>query len=547
LKVKRTALSLLLVFLLVLGAPLSGFAGGRTVYTISDNFPHRALPELLQYHSLKIDSGELRDGRFTKVHDSFEFVVDVKFSKMEGTEGNEYHYLDWESNFPVSYVFVKGGKGGGGFLYKYDPTVTEDEGLTALMHSSEKPHGISHVTFYYKDKEEEETGSIVIIKRIVDEDGIDILDDATEFDITVSGLTLQDSKISIEKDIVITKLPLGSSYTIDELFKEGYRLVSIVEQGTLAATSETSSKALTVSLSESKPIVYVLVTNMKLDEEEEEKGNLTIKKILLDTNGNVVTASFQEFNINVAGGSNYSVNLRGGQQDSREVPLGTYTITESVPSGYRLVGIKGEGEEGVGSSSYTFTLHEENRSAVVIVTNQIRPYIPPPPDSAKLIIKKVLIDQEGKFIEGNTQDFTVNITGNSIYNATLKPGQSDARWLNLGSYTVKENSVPVGYNLFTVKVGEYKEEDFLDGVQTQANVSLQYNNQEVLVTVVNQKLPIKEEDKNGDKDKDIVIVDPIPDGPPNLPDAGNLPSGLFYGIGMLMTTAGFGLKARRKI
>lgn len=496
---------------------------------------------------MKIDSGELRDGRFTKVHDSFEFVVDVKFSKMEGSEGNEYHYLDWESNFPVSYVFVKGGKGGGGLLYKYDPAVTEDEGLTALMHSSDKPHGISHVTFFYKAEEEERTGSIVISKLIVDEEDNEILLDTTEFEITVSGLNLQE-KISLEKDIVITKLPLDPdiSYTINELYKEGYRLVSIEEQGTIAATSEASSKALTVTLTESKPIIHVLVTNMKLDDEEEEKGNLTIMKVLLDINGNIVTTSSQGFNINVAGGSNYSVNLKGGQQDSREVPFGTYTITESVPSGYRLVGIKGEGEEGVGSSSYTFTLHEENRSAVVVLTNQIRPYIPPPPDSAKLVIKKVLIDQEGKFIEGNTQDFTVNVTGNSIYNVTLKPGQSDARWLNLGSYTVKENSVPFGYNLFTVKVGEYKEEDFLDGVQSEANVSLQYNNQEVIVTVVNQKLPVKEEDKNGDKDKDIVIVDPIPDGPPNLPDAGEVSPILFYGLGMVMTTAGIGLKAKRK-
>jgi LPXTG-motif cell wall-anchored protein len=57
-------------------------------------------------------------------------------------------HLSWTSSAPIDYVFVKGGAGGGGWLYHYTPGATSGSGFI------EKTNGgfydISHLVFYFK-------------------------------------------------------------------------------------------------------------------------------------------------------------------------------------------------------------------------------------------------------------------------------------------------------------------------------------------------------------------------------------------------------------
>ncbi|MGH7856086.1 MAG: LPXTG cell wall anchor domain-containing protein [Candidatus Binatia bacterium] len=66
--------------------------------------------------------------------------------------------FSWSSNIGVDAVFVKGGEGGGGNLYTYDPEAMGDTGLHAPIHN-DLPFDISHVSFCYDvDEEPEQPG-----------------------------------------------------------------------------------------------------------------------------------------------------------------------------------------------------------------------------------------------------------------------------------------------------------------------------------------------------------------------------------------------------
>jgi hypothetical protein len=56
--------------------------------------------------------------------------------------------VDWTSNFPIQYVFVKGGPNGN--LYTYNPPVTSDTGLHSPVNPENgKYYGLSHISFCY--------------------------------------------------------------------------------------------------------------------------------------------------------------------------------------------------------------------------------------------------------------------------------------------------------------------------------------------------------------------------------------------------------------
>ncbi len=148
----RRILAFGLILLLVMGTGIVS-VGASVTPTMWDGNQD---PEYEGYLALKIpgddEKGPLEDGVYYGPSD---FRVEIHLNEM-GTK------VSFEANFPVSYVYVKGGPLKGN-VYAYDPPVLSDTNLQTPSSDGggkttdsviEIDHQISHVTFYYKVPEE---------------------------------------------------------------------------------------------------------------------------------------------------------------------------------------------------------------------------------------------------------------------------------------------------------------------------------------------------------------------------------------------------------
>jgi hypothetical protein len=150
-------------FILMAGLIISSLSmysfAGETIIGIPDNFPEDHVSDLANYEVFKIDSSGIPsgisypDGTVTKTNG----VLSVTLSAIQYKDGKDVIGFSWSSNIPVSYVFVKGGPIG--LLYQYDPATTGAGSLfTPLNPNNGKNYGLSHISFYYSEPEEEEPG-----------------------------------------------------------------------------------------------------------------------------------------------------------------------------------------------------------------------------------------------------------------------------------------------------------------------------------------------------------------------------------------------------
>ncbi|WZL73626.1 prealbumin-like fold domain-containing protein [Clostridiaceae bacterium 35-E11] len=210
----KLVVGIFLIMLLAFGGMITSIAASVTPSIIDGNDP-----KISGYKSFKIDDVETKPQHYSDGDGDLE--VTVTFAVYHEETNNEWHYVDWSSNISVGYVFVKGGHGGGGYLYEYDPPTQGDAGLTALINAKNgKPQGISHVTFYYCDEvTEPEYGSITVNKSFSDER-------------QPSGITFKLYKQGEEESlnqqetndqgIAFFENLLPGSYTLEEIVPDGY-------------------------------------------------------------------------------------------------------------------------------------------------------------------------------------------------------------------------------------------------------------------------------------------------------------------------------------
>ena len=100
-------------------------------------------PPGVTWEEIKIDRAPNADDSYKPGDEGSELKITI--TKASGQE------FDWTSNFDMAAVFVKGGTGGGGVLYRYPGDDDRaDTGLHALPHETNGGyHGISHVSFCY--------------------------------------------------------------------------------------------------------------------------------------------------------------------------------------------------------------------------------------------------------------------------------------------------------------------------------------------------------------------------------------------------------------
>lgn len=92
----------------------------------------------------KIEKSEGSDYTGTYNVDSTHTIIIQSYSVMGQTSHNS---IDWQANFDVSCIIMKGGNGAD--VYCYNPPVRADTSLTTPIVSSGKPAGISHIILCY--------------------------------------------------------------------------------------------------------------------------------------------------------------------------------------------------------------------------------------------------------------------------------------------------------------------------------------------------------------------------------------------------------------
>ncbi len=177
-----------LATLLIFGSTLSAFAASVT--PSHNNSQHD--PVLQGYLTIKFDYPRDDDD------DLYGMEIEVDFSRDD-------KWVEWDSNLPVEYVYVKGGNTG--YLYHYPGGATSDKFLRAPNNSGGKHPDISHVTFYFK------LGKITINKEV---NGTPNVNETFEFEI--EGPYGYSETVSIVGAGSVSLFPLAfGDYTITEI------------------------------------------------------------------------------------------------------------------------------------------------------------------------------------------------------------------------------------------------------------------------------------------------------------------------------------------
>jgi hypothetical protein len=146
----RIFLTMLMVGLVAFGTTLTGFNASTVPGVPSGNgvFPY---VEPVNDPNVYCDT----EGEILATKVKLNQDTPGEYSLLEGKitatiyEDDGYTGLNFTSEIPISYVYVKGGPEGGN-MYLYDPPSFGDTGLyTPVNPSNNTPSGISHVTFYY--------------------------------------------------------------------------------------------------------------------------------------------------------------------------------------------------------------------------------------------------------------------------------------------------------------------------------------------------------------------------------------------------------------
>jgi uncharacterized repeat protein (TIGR01451 family) len=311
--------------------------------------------------------------------------------------------VDWTSNIGVDSVFVKGGSNGN--FYLYDPPA-EDFGDTSLHspvnHSNNQFFGLSHLSFCY----DEET-KLTVIKHVVNDDGGTAV--ASNWTMNVSGPTPL-SFPGAESPGTTNTVDAGS-YTVTETGPSGY---------TLSYSGDCDASGnVTVGAGQSK--TCTLTNNDQAA--PPQPATLIVKKVVINDNGG--TKQAQDFSFSVNGGAPQAFEADG--QNDLVVNAGTYDVTEPAVAGY--------------TTSYqncsNIQLQQGGTATCTITNNDTAA----PPQPATLIVKKVVVNDNGGTKLAQNFSFSVNGGAAQAFEAD---GQNDLT-VAAGTYSVTEPAV-TGYS-----------------------------------------------------------------------------------------------------
>mgnify|MGYP001008429541 CR=1 FL=1 len=438
---------------------------------IPSNKPEENHPDLKNFDSTNFKVDPPKDGNYPNKDP----LISVTFHNGNNEEG--ITHVDWSvidgKNIEVHYVFVKGGEGGGGYLYKYAPAETSDTGLHALENKNHEGtfHDISHVVFYYSEVEQEEppppTATLKIEKEVIDaEEG-----EETNFAFTVTGpgISGEDGSFSLKhgENITFKDIDIGS-YTITEDQVSGYEIDGFYklegEEETELPTEEGKDDSLNIELNEGG--LHVIVKNEKQTEPPPNEKTIKIKKKLLTVVNDkeiIITDDDKEFTVAFIptailpmslpeNSSVKTVVIKASETEGADITLtyGEYYVEEADPLyPYEFSRIEGNVvEEETGR--YKITIDEETSDLTLTVVNS----------RYDIVVEKEMVDEEGETIWDDNTNFNVTfqpyyeptLYRNGYPNVTINTSSTNTITLPFeGQYIISEN-VEMPYKLIGIKV-----------------------------------------------------------------------------------------------
>jgi uncharacterized repeat protein (TIGR01451 family) len=316
--------------------------------------------------------------------------------------------FDWTSNIGVDSVFVKGGDNGN--FYLYDPPA-EDLGDTSLHspvnHNNNEYFGLSHVSFCY-DVADKDEGTLTVVKHVVNDDGGTAV--ASDWTMNVSGPT----------PLSFPGAESGTTNTVDA----GSYVVT--ESGgppsgyTLTYSGDCDANG-NVTVGEDESKTCTLTNNDQAA--PPQPANLIVKKVVINDDGG--TKQAQDFSFSVNGGAAQAFEADG--QNDLVVNAGTYDVTEPGVIGYTTT------YQGCAN----IQLAPGGTATCTITNNDLAGQ----PQPATLIVKKVVVNDDGGTKQAQNFSFSVNGGAAQAFEAD---GQNDLT-VPAGTYTVTEPSV-AGYS-----------------------------------------------------------------------------------------------------
>ena len=314
--------------------------------------------------------------------------------------------FDWSSNIGIDAVIAKGGSDGS-YLYRYDPPSeeTSDTGLTTPGENA-----ISHISFCY---DVEPTGSLTVIKTVVNDDG----DDAESSDWTMNISGPESDSFPGADDPGTTITVDAGDYTVTETGgPDGY---------TLSYGGDCDAQGnVTVGAGDEKTCT---LTNTEDEVPPPENGTITVQKQTIPDGYQPPQGGF-DFT-----GAITAV-LNDGESATEEVEPGTHTVTEDLEGRpfWDLISIECSDDDSSGDLQTLTATYEVDpgEDVTCVFTNQKR---------SLLIIEKET-NPEGA---GGDQSFPFET---SYGDFSLTEGEQNATPLPAGNYSVEE-VVPAGWEL----------------------------------------------------------------------------------------------------
>lgn len=515
----------------------------------------------------------------------------VTISGTEENDDKEIVTFSWSSNIPVKMVSVKGGNGYN--LYTYPDDTQSDTGLIAPDNK-----GISHITFFYEDPII--TGNLRVTKRLTSEYDVEIPDGTFWFQLKVNEGINYGLPFSIETVD-------GIGYKEFEVPYEFYSVVELDNKGHEMPSGFVEIEADDTLKEGNVDEVDLLLTVVnQYTPSDEPLGTLRVtKRLTTEYDVDIPDGTFW-FQIKYNEGMNYdlpfSIETVGGIGFKEfEVPYEYYAVVEldneghEMPNGFEEVAAEDVVKEG--------TVDEDD--LLLMVVNH---YTPNTPDleTIQLQINKQVVDAADNPLSRPGVDFEVTLTSEpyesreaptnwaGAYPITTALGKSFSYSYDgwpyglIMQYNLKETIIPTNYSFLRFEVQFEYDSESDDTFETFTTNDLDLNlwgesqkeeiPNRILVTVVNLYTPPQQDDDDDDDDErpqrepeedepvveveeEIIVVDtpvtplavpevettvvPVVEVPlATLPQTGEVPSALFYGLGSLIS--GIGVFMKRK-
>lgn len=366
---------LFLVFVLVLGLivsmiPKISFADSGTDYDGNDSdFEFKVDPP----KSTTIYFDE--DGKETNDTSSIYWI--------EFTVSNDKKYLSFvANNVSIDALAVKGGDG-----YRlYENLGTSDSGFRAPDNKGGNIPDISHYSFNITIEKSEEPwlGTIKVIKSIANEENPVLRD----ISFTLTGPNgYEETKETNDNGIIeFTELEKGE-YFLTENVPEGYS--SDIENGkTINLSKDTTGD----------DIAVIQVINTKLYDDTDPKGSITIKKIVIDHEDEIIgdetEFKFEIYNLNETLPDTVTI-VGNGSVTLDNLSLGKYIIKEiNIPDKYSLIS----------NNDIEVTISKNEETTVTFTNKKDAP--PTPSWTGTLVIQKIIESNNAALLAEESPDLS---------------------------------------------------------------------------------------------------------------------------------------------